>query len=125
MQLWSPEGDPTPGGNIADVIRRNQERMKDGEAAQRMKDAALWCPVGIARCLLTQPAYPCMQCHAPPTRNRALPAAGPAVLHSVDSRLIAALTDNPELLRALMHVGAGVVGRAAGGAQRAARERCS
>jgi hypothetical protein len=30
-QLWSPEGEPTTGGNLPEVIRRNQERLKEGE----------------------------------------------------------------------------------------------
>lgn len=29
-QLWSPEGEPTPGGDIAETVRRNQERLKEG-----------------------------------------------------------------------------------------------
>ncbi|EFN53955.1 hypothetical protein CHLNCDRAFT_136223 [Chlorella variabilis] len=54
--LWSPEGESTSGGDMAEVIRRNQERLKEG----------------------------------------------PTALRGVDPRIIAALTDNPELLRALM-----------------------
>lgn len=30
LQLWSPEGEPTTGGNIGEAVRRNQERLKEG-----------------------------------------------------------------------------------------------
>ncbi|PRW39165.1 WD and tetratricopeptide repeats 1-like [Chlorella sorokiniana] len=56
VKLWSPEGEPTTGGSIGEVVRRNQERLKEG----------------------------------------------PTVLRGIDPRIIAALTDNPELLRALV-----------------------
>lgn len=56
VKLWSPEGEPTTGGNIGEAVRRNQERLKEG----------------------------------------------PTVLRGIDPRIIAALTDNPELLRALV-----------------------
>jgi hypothetical protein len=59
VKLWSPEGEPTTGGSIGEVVRRNQERLKEG----------------------------------------------PTVLRGIDPRIIAALTDNPELLRALVQVG--------------------
>ncbi|KAL4428996.1 hypothetical protein ABPG77_006035 [Micractinium sp. CCAP 211/92] len=56
IKVWSPEGEPTTGGDVAEIIRRNQGRLKEG----------------------------------------------PTVLRGVDPRIIAALTDNPELLRALV-----------------------
>lgn len=34
LQVWSPEGEPTAGGDVAEIIRRNQGRLKEGALAR-------------------------------------------------------------------------------------------
>lgn len=110
MQLWSPEGEPTTGGNIGEAVRRNQERLKEGagpaercgllacvETGQQRKGGCAPNDVcGLSLTILISIALPLP----------VLPSsAGPTVLRGIDPRIIAALTDNPELLRALVQVG--------------------
>ncbi len=115
-QVWSPEGEPTTGGNIGEVVRRNQERLKEGapqathasswlQQPPTRRVCSLWvslsCPAWAAlphRRAFPLPTCPASLCGSP----LLLLPAGPTVLRGIDPRIIAALTDNPELLRALV-----------------------
>eukprot|EP00887_Chlorella_sp_A99_P002411 scaffold10.g2411.t1 len=72
IKVWSPQGPPTPGGDLRELVARNQERMREG----------------------------------------------PTVIRGIDPRILAALTDNPQLLHALVAQatrGAGRGGEGEGG----------